>query len=218
MNQTPDRNRSLGLAALLRRQFSRVLVLCGVLAFVPAGRAQTAATGAIEGRAQSAASGNYLTNARVRVSGTNLEAFTNSYGEYRLAGVPAGPAGLEVFYTGLATQKLAITVTANGTAQQDVALRELGDRGLGGDTVMLQQFVVQSQRETDAASIAINEQRFAPNRKDVISTDAFGDINQGNIGEFVKFIPGVSLDVKDGNSPSGIMIRGFDTNYTNVTM
>jgi outer membrane receptor for ferrienterochelin and colicin len=83
---------------------------------------------------------------------------------------------------------------------------------------MLSQFIVQSQRETDAAAIAINEQRFAANRKDVISTDAFGDINQGNIGEFMKFIPGISLDVKDGNSPSGIMIRGFDPNYTNVTM
>src|SRR6185369_16724014 len=105
MNQTLDRNRARGLAALLLRQFSSALLVLGVFAVAPAASAQTAATGAIEGRVQSAASGNYLTNARVRVNGTNLETFTNAYGEFRLEGVPAGPAALEVFYTGLATQK-----------------------------------------------------------------------------------------------------------------
>lgn len=113
---------------------------------------------------------------------------------------------------------MRVTVPASGSVQQDVALAGIGAPAPGEGTVVMKQFMVQSQRETDAAAIAINEQRFAANRKDVISTDAFGDINQGNIGEFVKFIPGISLDVKDGNSPSGIMIRGFDPNYTNVTM
>src|SRR5690242_18975178 len=65
---------------------------------------------------------------------------------------------------------------------------------------------------------AIKEKSFAPNRKDVVSTDAFGEINQGNVGEFVKLLPGISLDVKDGNNPSGIMVRGFEPDYTNVTM
>ncbi|MBI5768816.1 MAG: TonB-dependent receptor [Verrucomicrobia bacterium] len=199
-----------------RRAF-RAISLFAAFAIVSDVSAQSA-TGAIEGRVQSETSGSYLTNARVRVTGTTLEAFTNSFGEFRLAGVPAGPAALEVFHTGLATKKLSVNVRTGDTVQQDVVLREFGEPGREGDTVLLRQFVVQSQRETDAAAIAINEQRFAPNRKDVVSTDQFGDINTGNIGEFVKFIPGISLDVKDGNSPSGIMIRGFDPNYTNVTM
>ena len=178
-------------------------------------RAQGARGAIISGRVQSAVSGNYLINARVRVAGTNLEAFTDAAGEYRLAGVAAGQATLDVFYTGMAEQKLLVSVPAAGSLTQDVSLRDIGSEN---GAVVMSQFVVQSQRETDAAAIAINEQRFAPNRKDVVATDAFGDINQGNIGEFVKFIPGISLDVKDGNSPSGIMIRGFDPNYTNVTM
>src|ERR1051326_8168874 len=169
-------------------------------------QAQTGSTGAVEGRVQNAATGNYLNNARVRVVGTNIETFTNSAGEYRLAGVPAGQATLNVFYTGLVPQQVNVTVASSGVAQQDVSLRGLNDQNNG--PVMLNEFVVASQRETDAATIALNEQRFAPNRKDVVSTDAFGDINQGNIGEFVKFLPGISLDVQDGNSPSGIMIRG----------
>ena len=193
-------------------------MMCALLTIGSPLRAQTAGAGVVSGRVQNAVTGNYLNNARVRVAGTTLEAFTNAAGEYRLTGVPAGSATLTVFYTGLAVQKLIVAVPASGAVEQDVSMRDINAVAKEGETIVLSQFVVQSQRETDAAAIAINEQRFAANRKDVISTDAFGDINQGNIGEFVKFIPGISLDVKDGNSPSGIMIRGFDPNYTNVTM
>ena len=178
--------------------------------------AQASSGGAVEGRVQSGVSGQYLGNARVRVAGSGIEVFSNAFGEYRLAGLPAGPVTLEIFHTGLATRRVVVNVPAEGAVTHDVLLREAGSRE--DSLVQLGRFVVQSQRETDAAAIAINEQRFAANRKDVVATDAFGDINQGNIGEFVKFIPGISLDVKDGNSPSGIMVRGFDPNYTNVTM
>ena len=215
---------------IARRRFVALRALClsaklftpllFLPAWVPAGlHAQTPAGAAVvQGRVQNATSGNYLNNARIRVAGTTLETFTNSFGEYRLAGLPAGPATLEVFYTGLEPQRLSVSVPAAGTVEQDVSLQEIGVSKREGDTVVLTAFTVASQRETNAAAIAINEQRFAANRKDVVSTDAFGEINQGNIGEFVKFLPGISLDVKDGNNPSGIMVRGFDPNYTNVTM
>jgi iron complex outermembrane recepter protein len=182
--------------------------------------AQPASSGSVQGRVQSATTGNYLNNARVRVAGTNRETFTSPFGEYRIADLPAGPVTLEVFYTGMSPQTVTVAVPASGSVQKDVVLAPPdGVVGTNADgTVQLASFVVQSQRETDAAAIALNEQRFAANRKDVVSTDAFGEINQGNIGEFVKFLPGISLDVKDGNTPSGIMIRGFDPNYTNVTM
>ncbi|MBI4625780.1 MAG: carboxypeptidase regulatory-like domain-containing protein, partial [Verrucomicrobia bacterium] len=203
-------------AALVSWPAVSACLIAGFSPFVPAAAAQTAGNGTIEGRVQNAASGNFLANARVRVVGTNAEAFTNAFGEYRLSGLPAGPATLEVFYTGLAAQRVSVNVPATGSVQQDVSLRGIGVKE--GEAIVMSAFTVASQRETDATAIAINEQRFAANRKDVVSTDAFGEINQGNVGEFVKFLPGISLDVKDGNNPSGIMVRGFDPNYTNVTM
>ena len=178
------------------------------LLFASSAAAQPAATGSIEGRVENVDTGKYLNNARIRITGTNRETFTNEFGEYRLRGVPAGEAHLDVFYTGLQSQQLTVNVPAGGTAQQDVSLTGV---------IQLSQFVVQSQRETDAAAIAINEQRFSPNLKNVVSTDAYGEINQGNIGEFVKHMPGVNIEFKDGNNPSGIDIRGFGTNYTRVT-
>jgi iron complex outermembrane receptor protein len=201
------------LALLLAAGSPAPLLLPAVQAQVPA------AAGTIQGRVQSAATGNFLGNARIRLAGTNREVFTNPFGEYRLGDVPSGTATLEVFFTGLTPQTATVAVAAGGTATRDILLAAAGEGSVGKDgTVLLNRFVVQSQRETDATAIAINEQRFAANRKDVVATDAFGEINQGNIGEFVKFLPGISLDVKDGNTPSGIMIRGFDPNYTNVTV
>lgn len=42
--------------------------------------------------------------------------------------------------------------------------------------------------------------------------------NQGNIGEFVKHLPGVSFEMKDGNNLSHIMVRGFNSRlYHNAT-
>jgi iron complex outermembrane receptor protein len=201
--------------AYLARGIACVLAL---LATTAALRAQNVSAGVIEGRVQHSDAGTYLNNARVRVTGTNREAFTNEAGEYRLADVPAGPATLDVFYTGMPSQRVTVVVPSGGVVQQDFNLtRQVVVPG-EERVVKLDKFVVAADRETNAAAIAINEQRFAPTRRDVVSTDAFGEINQGNIGEFVKFLPGISLDVKDGNTPSGIMIRGFDPNYTNVTM
>lgn len=207
-----------GLAAVAVRALALTTAIVAAGSFVPVAHAQAAATGEIRGRVQNAVTGDNLNNARVRVTGTTLEAFTGVNGEFRISGVPAGTANLDVFYTGMAIEHVPVSVSAGATAAPTITLHEAGAQVAADGTVKLNQFVVESQRETDAAAIAINEQRFAANRKDVISTDAYGDINQGNIGEFVKFIPGISLDVKDGNTPSGIMIRGFDPNYTTVTM
>lgn len=199
-------------------RFGRLILIYSILLLAASlsTQAQTVATGVVEGRVQSSASGKFLNNARVRVVGTDIEAFTNSAGEYRIAGVPPGQATLNVFYTGMAPQQLTVTVPTSGVVQQDASMRGLSDQGT--ETLVMSQYVVASQRETDAAAIAINEQRFAANKREVVSTDAFGEINQGNIGEFVKHLPGISFEVKDGNNPSGIMVRGFNSNYTNVTL
>ncbi len=206
-----------GLAGkFLQACFGVVLVSAGLLGASLA--AQPVATGAVAGRVQNEQSGIYLNKAQVTVRGTQTSAQTNAAGEYRLAGVPAGDAVLDVFFTGMAPYSVKVSISPDATLQQDIALRRSATVVRADGTLVLEKFVVASEREYDAAAIAINEQRFSANRKDVVSTDAFGEINQGNVGEFVKFLPGISLDVKDGNTPSGIMVRGFDPNYTNVTL
>jgi len=55
--------------------------------------------------------------------------------------------------------------------------------------IKLDAFKVAAGIEMEASALAINEQRFSPSIKNVVSTDAFGDITEGNLGDFVKFLP-----------------------------
>lgn len=204
--------------SVFRPLWSWAVLALAAVTLLPPASAQEAATGTVTGRVQNAGTGAYLNNVRVSVAGTTREALTNPAGEYRLTDLPAGEVTLEFFHTGMNPEKVTVQVAPGAPLQRDVGLVRAGAEARGDGVVTLSAFIVAAEREYDAAAIAINEQRFAANRKDVVSTDAFGEINQGNIGEFVKFLPGIALDVKDGNTPSGIMVRGFDPNYTNVTM
>ncbi len=202
---------------LLSRIARVALVLTGFAMSVAQVHAQTG-TGSIQGRVLNASNGSYLTSARVTVDGTKLEALTNQFGDYRLDGVPAGEAKVKVFYTGLTEKTLSVSVTAGATATQDFDLTSIGlAAAKEGDVIKLDQFVVASKKETDAAAIAINDQRFANNIKNVVSTDAFGDIAEGNIGDFVKFLPGVTIDYTSPDART-ISVRGVAANYTSLTM
>ncbi len=173
-------------------------------------------TGSIEGRVKNVVSGRYLQNARVSIASTDILVFTDETGRYRIARAPAGRLMIEVYYTGLDVEHVSIDVASGETITQDVGLTNAALFGAKDATVRLNPFTVASAKETDMATIAINEQRFAPNIKNVVSTDSHGEVLSGNIGEFLKYIPGV-----DGGGgayePGGIQIRGFPANFTGVT-
>ena len=149
----------------LRLLLALATVLAGCLA-----QAAQPATGGVTGRVQNLVAGKFLNNARVSVPGTDLVAFTDQYGTYRLANLPAGPVTLEVFYTGLDSQRTTVTVSAGRMTTQDFDLSSTARFGTG-DVIKLDAFTVASARETDNDAIAINEQRFAPNIKTVVAAD-----------------------------------------------
>ncbi len=179
-------------------------------------RAQSPAVGSVEGRVKNAATGTYLNNARVTVKGTNLVTFTDEGGNFRLAGIPSGAVTLRAFFTGLDEKEIALTVLAGQVAQQDIDLTNKSLYGETSDTVKLDQFVVQSTRETNAAAIAINEQRFSANIKSVVSTDAFGPQANHNVGEFLKWLPGVGVEYF-ANNITGVNVRGLGAMNTEIT-
>ena len=197
----------------LARWFLPFLLVAGAV------QAQTPATGTLTGRVQNSIGGAALENARITVAGTSREAFTDAFGEFRLPGLPAGEVTLRVFFTGLVPQDASVRVTPGATVRRDFILEPLG--GAAGaaspGAVRLDAFVVGSARDTNAASIAINEQRFAGNIKTVLHTDAMGDIIQNNLAEFVKYLPGVDV-VTDQMNAGLIGLRGLPSNYTNISL
>ena len=71
-------------------------------------------------------------------------------------------------------------------------------------------------REGDAR--AIMEQRAAMNITNTLSADSFGEIGDGNPGEFLKYMPGVDFDVVADDAPRNISLRGLPAKYTGVTL
>ena len=175
--------------------------------------AQTSPTGVVEGRVQNSLTGNYLGNVRVTAEGTGRSALTNEFGEYRLTGLPAGPVRIVTSYSGLGSESTRVTVTAGGTAHADFSLSNDDSQKV----VQLDEFTVAATREMNAASLAINEQRYAPNIKNVVAADAFGDVTEGNVGEFIKYLPGVSVDYVAADVRT-ISVRGLADNFTSVNV
>jgi iron complex outermembrane receptor protein len=177
--------------------------------------ANSQGTGTITGRVQNVATGQYLNKARLTLKGTNQVVFTDNFGVYQLVGVPSGPAIVEVFYTDLDPMVLTVNVPAGGSAEQNVDLTSANRYG-DPSAIKLNAFVVSQDKETDAQAIATNEQRFAPNIKNVMSTDSLGDVLGGSVGEFIKFLPGVTVE-NDLSDVSGISVRGIGGGMTAIT-
>ncbi|MBL9189442.1 MAG: TonB-dependent receptor [Opitutaceae bacterium] len=190
-------------------------LLAGLLA-LSASLAQLAhaaeASASVSGRVQNVVTGSYLNNARITVRGTDLAAFTDQSGSYRIPAVPPGSVTIEVFYTGLDPVSATLQLAPGQSLTRDFELTNASRYGADG-TVKLDAFTVATARETDGAAIAINEQRFAPNIKNVIAADALGDVMDGNVGEFLKFMPGMTAeyDRESGGSVASVSVRGFPT-------
>ncbi|HUR59648.1 MAG TPA: TonB-dependent receptor [Opitutaceae bacterium] len=181
-------------------------------------------SGRIVGRIFNPATQEYVRNAEVSVEGTDVVAFSSDDGSYVLSNVPAGNVTLSVAYTGYDRAKATLGVTAGQTATHDFELkgstfspaaRSTGPAPTAAEIVKLGQFVVSTEREGNAK--ALMDQRAALNMKSVVASDNFGDITGGNIGEFVKYLPGVVMDYVDADARS-IRISGLDPKYAGVSI
>src|SRR5438067_2960607 len=197
----------------LHRHF---LGLLGLLFVAPFNLA-LAQTSSISGRVQNEATGQYLNNARVSIKGTDQTAFTDDTGTFRLAGIPSGTITLEAFYSGLDPQQVTVRVAGGLAIERDINLTNHALYGEKTGVVKLDPFIAATSKLTEGESLATNEQRFAANIKNVVATDAFGDVTEGNVAEFMKFLPGITVDYSDV-MPQAVGVRGFDPALTSVNL
>ena len=206
------------------RRFARLsnsLLLIAGLAILPPFQlsAQSTGTGTISGRVINSSDGKYMPFVTVRVPGSNVSATTNNIGEYTLRNVPAGANVVYVEYVGVDNLNETVEVVAGGTTTRDFRLGT-GQRVDADGTVVLEEFFVETDRFKNAAEIAINAERTSVNIKNVVSTEEFGEIPGGNVGEFIKYLPGIELEYGGTytapTDATGISVRGFGTEDTNI--
>ncbi|MSU53294.1 MAG: hypothetical protein EXS41_07860, partial [Opitutaceae bacterium] len=177
--------------------------------------AGSAGTGLVEGRVFNLANGSYVSNARVTIDALRLETFTDESGQFRIARVPAGEVTVRVNYTGFPLEAKVVKIASGLTVVQDFTLR--GSKAPSDDPVKLDAFTVAAQRDMAASDVAVNEQRYSAGIKNIVSTDSFADIADGNVGEFAKYLPGVTLN-RSGSDGLTISIGGVPPGGTPVMM
>lgn len=189
------------------------------LALVMSASLAAQSTGTITGRILNPATQEYIRNAEVRVEGTNLTTTTDSGGYYELRNVPAGAAQIVAIYPGAQPVTESLTVTAGATSTNDFELALTSARRAGtvakDETIKLETYVVESEREGQSKMIA--EQKQAMNIKQVMSADNFGDMSEQNLGEFLKYMPGITIDYVETDTRAA-SLGGMDPKYGYVTL
>jgi iron complex outermembrane recepter protein len=203
--------RSLAQPRGLRAAFVSILTCLFGLSIAFA-QTQTGATGTIRGRVVNQATGDYLRNAIVTIAGTETSVTAEAGGTFVLGNVPAGEVQLVANYTGLDPTTVTVNVPPGGTIETEISLNS----GVyENDIYKMGKYVVSTEREGNAK--AIMEQRGAINMKKVIASDVFGDVTEGNVGEFLKLMPGVTVDYVEADVRT-IRVRGFNPKYARVLM
>ena len=193
-------------------------MLLAAVALIPAAaRAQQAATGVVSGHVYNPVRGEYVRNAEVRLEGTSQVVFTENDGSFSFEHVAAGPVTLTVNFTGYNTIRETVNVAAGQTATRELILTSTAapESGPAKDGVVkLDAFSVSTTREGN--SKAIMAQRKDMNIITSVSSDIFGDVTDGNVGEFLKYLPGIDLDYVE-SEPRGPRLGGMDGQYVGVS-
>jgi TonB-dependent receptor len=182
--------------------------------------AEAAGTGGVEGVVYNSTNGVPVGRAKVGVRGSPQEVLTDDEGRYQFARLPSGEARLEVSYLGFDSQTVIVMVEPGKTAVFDFQLTLKGSaksRAPGDDVVLLERFEVVADQAMSAQALAINEQRHAANIKNVVALEDLGSYGQENIGDYIRFLPGVAI-VDDGENPGQLALGGFGAEFTNIQL
>lgn len=164
--------------------------------------------GAITGKVNEATSGTALIGANVALLNSSIGASTDLQGNYTIPHVKPGTYQIKVSYLGYETKIMEVTVEANQTTVINFSLSENAEE--------LESVVVYGQLSRGQAR-ALNEQKNAPNIKNVVSSDQFQLFPDRNAAETVARIPGVSISYDQGEGEM-VQIRGIGPQYNSLTV
>ncbi|MEE2001143.1 TonB-dependent receptor [Alkalimonas sp. MEB108] len=173
----------------------------------PDGSNRSQQLGSISGRVLNDSTGAVLPSSVVRISELNRDLRASRDGSFYFNGVPAGSYTLVINYDGLDEQRVPVTVVAGSSQRLDI---RLSSTLFSGERMM-----VLGRAEGYASSI--NLQRHAQSVRTVVSADALGQIREGNIGDALVRLPGMSVETRAGVQRTAT-IRGLSPQYNTVTV
>lgn len=166
-----------------------------------------AQTGNIQGTI-SDENGIYVPGANVFISDIGKGGITDFDGKYTIVGVPEGTYAIQVTYLGYADINQEVTVNPGETTLLNI---EMNPKNVQLDEVQVSAYGLTGQ------SRALNTQRNNMNITNVVSTDQIGKFPDANIGDAVKRIPGITMQVDQGEARN-IIVRGLAPQLNSVTL
>jgi TonB-dependent receptor len=175
------------------------------------GKGRGVGSGVVRGRVLNTATGQYLHNAEVRVEGTDIVTYTDDDGGFRITDVPNGDVTIVVRYAGLQDIRTTTNIAAGKPTRIDIEMRP---QSLNAGNEGSQDITVVGVRSGEAA--ALMKRRSAPNAMNAVDADNFGALTMGDVGEFLKNMPGISLDYVEVDT-NAVRIGGLDPKYSLFT-
>lgn len=152
--------------------------------------------------------GIYVSGANVFIKSLNRGTISNFDGRFSLVGVPEGKYTLEITYIGYGNVAQEVSVTEGQTTSIVIELSP--------SNYQLDEVEVAAQGLSGQAK-ALNTQRTNLNITNVVSTDQIGKFPDANIGDAVKRIPGITMQVDQGEARN-VIIRGLSPQLNSVTL
>lgn len=166
----------------------------------------TAQTGSISGIITDE-NGIYLPGATVLLDQTSKGTNTDFDGKFTLLNVKVGKHIINVTFIGYENIQQEVTVNENNTAVVKIILKP--------NTTLLDEITISTAIGGEAK--AINKQKSNTNITNVISTDQIGKFPDANIGDAVKRVPGITMQVDQGEARN-IIVRGLSPQLNSVTL
>ena len=193
---------------MIRFKFNLLLIWVGLFSILGLSNTFAQSKGKIVGKVIEETSGTPLIGANVIILNTSQGASADLQGNYTISGVQPGNYQISVSYLGYEEKVLNVTVQANQVIVVDFLLKESA-KNLSGVTVYGQL--------TRGQAKALNEQKNAPNIKNVVSSEQFQLFPDRNAAETVARIPGVSISYDQGEGEL-VQIRGIGPQYNSLTV
>lgn len=178
--------------------FLRAIVAAVWVLMLYATSGWAAEKGVVAGQVKDSLNDIYLMGVLVSVDNGQAKTVTDRDGGYSLF-VTEGEHTVTFSYLGYETVTHEVTVSAGSTTALNV--------DFGETAVQMAEVVVTGQAVGQAR--ALNQQKTAPNLKNVVASDAIGRFPDQNAAEALDRIPGVSIE-RDQGEGRFVIVRGID--------
>ena len=152
--------------------------------------------------------GIYVPGANILLPSLKKGAISDFDGRFTIVGIPEGTHTLKITYLGYSDIEQEVEITSNETAIVSI---NMSPKTLELEGVEVTAYGLSGQAK------ALNAQKNNLNITNVVSTDQIGKFPDANIGDAVKRIPGITMQVDQGEARN-VIVRGLSPQLNSVTL